>query len=518
MSEALRSQLALLPDYLGHHLLLTVSALSIGLLLSLPLAIFVTGRQKLKGPVLAVAGAIQTVPSLALLALMVPLLRRIGFVPALIALVLYSLLPVIRNTVTGIDEVDPDLIEAGRGLGMTERQLLLRVQLPLAMPMIIAGIRTATVWVVGIATLSTPVGATSLGNYIFSGLQTQNYTAVVVGCVAAAGLALVLDGLIHLLQNASASRSRVRSAGIATVLLLLLGIGLAPLLLQQRSAADGPAVVIGAKTFTEQYILSRLIADTLNASGLTTRTLESLGSTVAFDALITGRIDAYVEYSGTIWANYMHRTANPGAAEINRQVRRWLRDRHGITRVIPLGFENAYALAMTRSRAAALNVRNVADLAPLAPKLRIGSDYEFFGRPEWTALQAKYGLGFAGQVSMDSSLMYAALEAGEVDVITAFSTDGRIVAFDLVVLDDTRDAFPPYDALLLIGPGDSVRLAAVEHALRPLEGAIDNEAMRAANRQVDLQGVSVESAARDLGAAVAGRLRRRSRGAEVRAD
>ncbi len=498
MSEALRSQLLLLPDYLGNHLLLTVSALTIGLILSLPLGIVVAGNKNLRGPVLAIAGVIQTIPSLALLALMVPLLRQIGFLPALIALVLYSLLPVIRNTVTGIDEVDPNLIEAGRGLGMTDRQLLFRVQLPLAMPMIIAGIRTATVWVVGIATLSTPVGATSLGNYIFSGLQTQNFTAVLVGCIAAAGLALVLDGLIRLLQTAAEQRSRGRLAGVAIVLLLLLGIGLAPLLPQNRAGTDSTAVVIGAKTFTEQYILSRLIANTLTAAGMTTRTLESLGSTVAFDALIAGRIDAYVEYSGTIWANYMRKTGNPGADAINTRVRDWLRDQHGITRVIPLGFENTYALAMTRAQATALSVRTVDDLAVLAPRLRMGSDYEFFSRPEWTALQAKYGLQFAGQVSMDSSLMYAALEAGKVDIITAFSTDGRIAAFDLVVLDDTRDAFPPYDALLLITPGNSPRLADIEVVLRPLQGTIDSEAMRSANRRVDLEGVSVTTAAMDL--------------------
>jgi osmoprotectant transport system permease protein len=498
MSEALRSQLALLPDYLGNHLLLTVSALAIGLLLSLPLGIFVAGRKSLQGPVLAIAGVIQTIPSLALLALMVPLLRQIGFLPALIALVLYSLLPVIRNTVTGIDEVDPNLIEAGRGLGMTNRQLLFRVQLPLAMPTIIAGIRTATVWVVGIATLSTPVGATSLGNYIFSGLQTQNFTAVLVGCLAAAGLALALDGLIRLLQTAAERRSRGRLAGVAIVMLLLLGIGLAPLLPQNRTNADSAVVVIGAKTFTEQYILSRLMADKLTAAGMVTRTLESLGSAVAFNALITGRIDAYVEYSGTIWANYMRETGNPGAEEINMRVRKWLREQHGVTRVIPLGFENTYALAMSRAQAAALNVLAIDDLVKPAPRLRIGSDYEFFSRPEWSALQEKYGLQFAGRVSMDSSLMYAALEAGEVDIITAFSTDGRIAAFDLVVLDDTRDAFPPYDALVLIRPGDSSYLAAVETALQPLQGAIDNKAMRLANRQVDLEGVSVSAAAASL--------------------
>ncbi|MFZ0426646.1 MAG: ABC transporter permease, partial [Acidobacteriota bacterium] len=170
MTPELREQLALLPLYLGNHIRLSVLAILIGIAISLPLSILATRFRRLEWPLLSVANVLQTVPALALLAFMVPLLGRIGFVPALIALVLYSMLPVVRNTITGIHQVDPSLIEAGKGLGMTDAQLLLRVELPLAAPTILAGIRIAVVWVVGIATLSTPVGAPSLGNYIFSGL------------------------------------------------------------------------------------------------------------------------------------------------------------------------------------------------------------------------------------------------------------------------------------------------------------------------------------------------------------
>jgi len=229
------------------------------------------------------------------------------------------------------------------------------------------------------------------------------------------------------------------------------------------------------------------------------RTLDSLGSTVAFDALRTGRIDGYVDYSGTIWANYMQRTDNPGRAAITAGVREWLAAEHGVNDVIALGFENAYALAMRRTRAEALGIHSIADLVAHAPQLTLASDYEFFARPEWPSLQLAYGLDFAGQISMDSSLRYAALQAGEVDVITAFSTDGRIDAFDLVVLDDSRQAFPPYDALLLLAPGDDARRRAIRNALAPLAGRIDNAAMRAANRRVDLDGDAVGQAAAMLG-------------------
>jgi osmoprotectant transport system permease protein len=286
-----QAQLSHLPDYLAGHILLTVGALVIGIAISLPLAVLVLRVRPLSGPVLAIASIIQTIPGLALLALMVPLLGRIGAVPALIALVLYSVLPILRNTVTGALQVDPDILEAARGIGMTESQSLFRIRLPLAAPTIVAGIRTAAVWTVGTATLSTPVGATSLGNFIFSGLQTQNTAAVLIGCFAAAALAIALDGIIRVAEIAVRRRDRVLAT--ATVLCLLVGVaaGSWPRI-QPIFARDArPKVVVGAKTFTEQYILARVLSDRLAAHGFSVEMRDGLGSTVAFDALAAGEID-----------------------------------------------------------------------------------------------------------------------------------------------------------------------------------------------------------------------------------
>ncbi len=496
MSPVLSEQLALLPEYLSRHLLLTVTALFIGIGISFPLALVITRAKVLRAPILAFASAIQTIPSLALLALMVPLLREIGFLPAAIALILYSMLPVLRNTVTGIEEVDKNLTEAGRALGMTDTQLLFKVQIPLAMPVIIAGIRTATVWVVGIATLSTPVGATSLGNYIFSGLQTQNYTAVLVGCVAAATLALVLDGLIRLMERASARRNRKAFLGALVVLILVVGIGLAPVFSSGNTRENN--VLIGAKTFTEQYILARLISDQLDRAGIATRTLDSLGSTVVFDALVSGRIDVYVDYTGTIWANHMKRGDNPGRDEVFAQVSQWLDREHGVKHVIRLGFENAYALAMRRDLSESMNIATIPDLKVHAAGMVIGGDYEFFARPEWRALESAYNLSFARQISMDATLMYPAVRDDEVQVISAFSTDGRIPAFDLKVLSDPQQVIPPYDAIILLAGDRAAGLAAI---LAGLDGAISNDAMRRANMRIDVDGDSIQDAARALGIA-----------------
>ncbi len=498
MSEALSQQLALLPDYLSQHLLLTLTALVAGIGLSLPLAILLTRVRGLQSPVLMLSSVVQTIPGLALLALMVPLLRQIGFLPAVIALTLYSMLPILRNTVTGIQAVDDEFVEAGQALGMTDWQLLRRVQLPLALPVIIAGIRTATVWVVGMATLSTPVGATSLGNYIFSGLQTQNYTAVTVGCVAAAALALLLDGLVRLLEIGVAQKRRELLAFTVAAFVALTVAVVAIIFTNGRTNSNKLPIVIGAKTFTEQYVLGQWLGQRLATAGFSTRQRSSLGSAIVFDALRTGEIDLYVDYTGTLWTNYMQRKDQPGRQAVLDGVREWLAREHDIKTVIPLGFENTYAFAMTSRRARDLGIVSIADLVGHASNLSLAADYEFFARPEWTSVQNQYALRFAAQRSMDSSLMYAAVAQGEVDVITAYSTDGRIAAFDLTVLADPRGAFPPYDAVLLLSAQAEARWPGLVKAVTDLENLIQAAAMRNANRAVDIDGQDLAAAAAQL--------------------
>ena len=489
-------QLALLPGYLTAHLQLTLLALLAGIVFSIPAGVLVTRRRWLEQPVLGTATIIQTIPSLALLAIMVPALAAlgftsIGFLPAFIGLTLYSVLPILRNTVTGLAGVDPALIEAAQGVGMTPAQCLRRVELPLAMPVILAGIRTSAVLTVGVATLSTPVGAPSLGNYIFSGLQTRNLTAVLVGCIAAAVLALSLDGLVRALGAAIVQRKTGWAAAVLTMVGLLYGYtGIS--VVQGMRARDGGRVVVGAKTFTEQYILSEILAGQIrNITGADTEIVSSLGSTVVFDALRAGEIDVYVDYSGTIWATIMRREgAAGGRAEVLNDVQQFLNGQHGIETVGALGFENAYALAMRRRQAEEAGIRTISDLTAHARRLVMGGDYEFFGRREWFSIRDTYALAFSDQRTMDPSLMYQAAASGQVDVISAFSTDGRIAAFDLLVLEDERGAIPPYDAVILAGPRLVRERPDVVSALRQLAGTIDAARMRGMNLAVDQDGIS----------------------------
>jgi osmoprotectant transport system permease protein len=497
MSERLLQQLSLLPIRLAYHVLLTAIALGVGIAISVPLGIVCTRWRRLQSPLLAIAGVVQTVPSLALLALMVVLLGTIGFVPAIIALVLYSMLPILRNTVTGIAAVDPALVEAARGVGMSPTQMLLRVELPLAAPVIIAGIRTAAVWVIGIATLSTPVGQRSLGNYIFAGLQTQNHVAVLVGCIAAAALALAFDALIRLMELAAQRRSRALAGASLAGLCVLAIIGFTPLLHH-----DNGTLIVGSKTFTEQYILADLLTQRLQDQGFDAEKKEGMGSGILFQSLVNNSVDCYVDYSGTIWINAMKRRDIPDPDVVMSEMTRWLKETHGITCVGKLGFENTYALVMRREQADKLQVKSIADLARYAARMRIGGDYEFFARPEWKKLTHTYGLRFASTVSLDASLMYPAVQQDNIDVACAFSSDGRILAYDLVVLQDPQHAFPPYDAVMLLSERASRRPELLA-ALQPLIGAVSDETMRYANKQVDLDGRSPHAAASDVYRAVA---------------
>jgi osmoprotectant transport system permease protein len=515
----LSDRFAELPQLLAGHLLLSVSALAIGVLISVPLGIAATRHSRIRGPVLTFAGLIQTVPSMALLALMVPLLGgMIGFVPAFIALTLYSMLPVLRNTVTGILEIDPAMTEAARGVGMTDRQSLLWVELPMAAPIIIAGVRTATVWVVGMATLSTPVGAPSLGNYIFLGLQTRNWIAILFGCFFAAALAIVLDQLIRLMEHAARLRSRRLALAAVTGLIVIVIGGLLPAaarlvpgpattgLPEIRAEAGrggslpslaGQELTVGSKGFTEQYILAELLSLELEAAGATVHRRPNMGSTILFDALRSNTVDVFVDYSGTIWATIMKRPKPIDRTEMLLEVAKFLDDEYGVVTLGRLGFENAYALAMNRNRARELGVRAIGDLGPLADRLTLGGDPEFFGRLEWSRVREMYGLDRIRTRSMDSTFMYDAVRESEVDVITAYSTDGRIAAFDLVVLEDPLQAFPPYDAILLLSPRAAHNRQLVQ-TLLPLVNAVSEDAMRSANKMVDIDGRSVELAAMEL--------------------
>jgi osmoprotectant transport system permease protein len=431
----------------------------------------------------------------------------IGFIPAFVALTLYSLLPILANTVTGIRGVDPALTEAARGLGMSDRQLLCRVQLPLAAPVILAGIRTATVLVVGTATLVTPVGGLCLGNYIFAGLESLNATATVFGCVLAALLAVVLDQLVRLLEVAARRRSRTLAwAGAAGLLLVVVGGLYTPVarFLSQRASR----AVVASGPFTEQHILSEVLARKLERAGFWPDKRQGMSEGIQFEALRHNQVDCIVNYSGNIWTLVMKRKDYAEPQAILKEVNRHLREAYGVVCLGSLGFEDAYAFAMRKDR----GIHAVDELARYAAErarqhrpLKIAGDSQFFDRPEWRRIKESYGLkeGEVETIAMDPTLMYGAVRDEQVDVIVAYTSDGRITYYDLEILQDPRQAFPPYDAVLLLSPKAS-RNAELVAALESLLDAIPVEAMREANGLVDVHG----KRPREVGAALLEKIER----------
>lgn len=484
--------LATLGPATAAHVVLVAAALLLGIVVALPLAVWAGRSAHVARVALGLAGLVQTIPALALLALFFPVLLALrpvlgeglpalGFLPALLALALYALLPILRNGVTALAQLDRGVVEAADALGMTRWQRLHLVEAPLVAPFVMAGIRTAAVWTIGAATLATTIGQQSLGDPIFAGLQVQDWSLVLAGCIASAALALAADALFGAVERGLATR---RPALVWSALALLATGLAAALVLPRLQAERGEVVTIGAKNFSEQYILARLIGQRLEAAGYQVAYREGLGSAVIHRALTSGAIDLYVDYGGTLWANEMGRSGNLPAAAMDRAIARWEQESSGTLVLGALGFENAYAFAMRRPRAAELGVASLEDLARVAPQVTIGSDLEFFRRPEWAAVNAAYGLDAARRRTFAPTFMYDALAGGEADVISAFSSDGRIAADDLLVLDDPAQALPAYDALLLVTP-DRAEDARLLTALRPLVGAIGVEAMQQANHSVD---------------------------------
>ncbi len=279
-------------------------------------------------------------------------------------------------------------------------------------------------------------------------------------------------------------RTRLAVVSAMVFVFAVVGYGLIP-----QPKAD---FVIGGKPFTEQYIMAGLIAGQLEAAGFRVEQRLGLGSAVTFEATRTGNIDAYVEYSGTIWASFMNRDGNPGREAIRAAVLEFV-EQQGMKSLGLTGFQNRYALAMRRDRAAELGIESIEDLVSIASTLSAAGDLEFFGRSEWIRLRDLYNMDFGEKLTFDTSLMYTAVAEGQVDLVTAYTTDGRVAAYDLMILDDPRNALLPYDAMLLA----STRAAAqppFRETLANIENNISDELMREANRMVDVDGQSVTDA------------------------
>lgn len=474
------------------HLELVAVSVAIAVAIGLPVGVLLTRYPRLAKPVLAVANIAQTVPSLALFGFLIPLsvsvfgirlLGGIGPQTAIAALVLYALLPIIRNTWTGIQGVDPAVREAGRAMGMTPAQLLFQVELPLAAGVILAGVRVATVITVGTATIAAAIDAGGLGVFIFRGLRMNDNGLLLAGALPAALIAIAADMLLGGIE-------RALKPGGRRVGRLAIGLAAAVLVAIAASAwhpATGDRVVVGCKDFTEQLVLGELLAQTIeDKTHLHVVRRFDLAGTLAHQALLSGEIDLYPEYTGTALMAILHHAPmrDPKAvyAEVSRDYQPL-----GLTWLPPLGFDDTFAILVRRGEAARYHLATISQLAAVAPQLRAGFGQDFMSRPDGYAGFAKaYGLHFKGQPrEMDLALTYQALAGRQVDLIAGNATDGLIARDHLVQLADDRHFFPPYDAAAVARTAFLQKHPEVRTALAWLSGKLTVEAMRRMNDAVD---------------------------------
>jgi osmoprotectant transport system permease protein len=491
----------------GRHLALVAVSTIVAIVIGVPSGVLAAHRPRLGGPLVTLANVAQTIPSLALLGFLLPLplVGGVGSRIAIVALIIYALLPIVRGTAAGLKSVDPAVITSATAMGMTPRQLLWMVELPLALPSIVAGIRVATVVGVGTATIAAAIGAGGLGEYIFRGLAMVDGTVILAGAIPAAALALSADAILaafEALLRPSRRRRAPLLAGVAAVAVATVLIAAFALL-----RYDDDAIVVGSKNFTEQVILGEVLAQTLESRGVRVTRRLNLGGTFICDrALKTGDIDVYPEYTGTALTAIFRETVG----EAREMVFTRIRERYasvGVTVLPPLGFDNTFAILVRRADADALGLERIGDLQRVADRWQPGFGYEFVQRADgYQGLAASYDLAFAASPRvMDLAVMYRALAAGEVDVIAGDVTSALITSLDLRMLADDRQYFPPYDAIVVARMATLLRVPAAREALSWLSGKISAADMRMMNHAVDVEKKDVAEVARDF-------LRAKSRG------
>ena len=471
----------------AQHVVLVLISTSVAAILGIPAGILAFHRPRLGRPLLFVANVAQTIPTLALFGFLLPLpfIGGVGPRTALVTLTLYALLPIVRTTVGGLRSLDRAVVDAGVAMGMTPRQLLFIVELPLALPSIVAGLRVATVIGVGTATIAAAIGAGGLGEYIFRGLSMVDSTTILAGAVPAAALALAADGCLAGLEH----RLRSRRASSGTSAKVAAGLAVVAVLAWSVSAGSaGAGVVVGSKNFTEQVVLGELMAQAIEAEGVAVVRKLNLGGTFICDrALRSGDIDLYVEYTGTAVTAVFHQDVPHDPREAFEGARQ-LYARGGITALEPLGFNNTFAILVRTRDARQLGLRSIDDLRGVASRWTPGFGYEFLQRADgYPGLSQTYGLEFGGAPrAMDLSLIYRALGDGQVDVIAGDATSALIDALDLTALDDSRHYFPPYDAAPVVRTAALLRHPEIGRAMAHLTGHVTERDMRAMNRAVDL--------------------------------
>jgi osmoprotectant transport system permease protein len=472
-------------DYLQalvQHIQLSLLSLLIAIVLAIPLAILLTKYKRIAESVLQITGIFQTIPSLALLGLLIPLIG-IGNPPAIVALVIYALFPILQNTYTGLTEIDPSLEEAAEAFGMTRKEKLFKFEIQLALPFIVSGIRTATVLIIGTATLAALIGAGGLGTFILLGIDRNNIYLILIGAISSAVLAVLFNYGIHLLEKASVKRI---VAG-AFVLIALLGGSFA----FTHQKAEEKQITIAGKLGSEPDIIINMYKQLIEEnSDIKVNLKTNFGKTsFLFNALKSGEIDVYPEFTGTVLETFLkenNNTSNDPKA-VYEYAKKGLKQQEDLLLLKPMKYQNTYAVAVKRSFAEENGLKTIADLKKVEGQLKAGFTLEFIDRKDgYPGLQNTYNLNFEVK-SMEPALRYQAINNGDVNLVDAYSTDSELKQYDLVTLEDNQQLFPPYQGAPLLKAETLEKYPELESILNKLAGKITEEEMSDMNYQVNVE-------------------------------
>ncbi|MEB6277611.1 ABC transporter permease/substrate-binding protein [Staphylococcus gallinarum] len=474
------------------HIQISFIALLIAALIGVPLGILLTKTKKLSEIVMNIAAILQTIPSLALLGLMIPLFG-IGKVPAVIALVVYALLPILRNTYTGIAEVDPSLVEAAKGIGMKPGRRLTKVELPIAMPVIMAGIRTAMVLIIGTATLAALIGAGGLGDLILLGIDRNDSSLILIGAIPAALLAILFDLALRYMQGLSYKKLIISLTIIVIVLLLVI---IAPLLAQK-----GEKVTLAGKLGSEPSVITNMYKILIEKeTDDTVEVKDGMGKTsFLFNALKSDDIDGYLEFTGTVLGELTKEDLKSKQEDkVYQQAKDSLEKKYDMTMLKPMKYNNTYALAVKRDFAKKHNIKTIGDLNKVSDQIKPGFTLEFNDRSDgYPAVKKAYNLDISKPKTMEPKLRYQAIKSGDINLIDAYSTDAELKQYDMVVLKDDKHVFPPYQGAPMFKEKYLKEHPEIKKPLNQLANKISDEDMQQMNYDVTVKKKDPYQVAKD---------------------
>ncbi len=481
------------------HLLLSLLAIVIATLIGVLLGIFISEYRKYAVWLLGAVNVLYTIPSIALLGFFITI-TGVGNLTALIALILYALLPIIRSTYTGITQINPLIIEAAEAMGSTRWQLLWRIKLPLALPVLMSGVRNMVTMTIALAGIASFVGAGGLGVAIYRGITTNNSTMTLVGSVLIALLALGFDFLLAKIEKRLTSREAAPKRNP----LKLVGIGVLALLITLffvLSPKRTKNIHIATKPMTESYILGQMLALLIEQdTGLSVRLTNGVGGGTSniHPAMLRGGFDMYPEYTATAWEAVLKRK-DPYREDKFADLEEAYKKQYGLQWANLYGFNNTYGLAVSKEIAQRYQLKTFSDLAKVSDQLIFGAEYDFFEREDgYKQLQETYNIHFRKVIDMDIGLKYQAMHDKKIDAMVVFTTDGQLSVSEVVVLQDDRNLYPSYKAGTVVRSQVLTTYPALRTTLAKLNNLIDDATMAHLNFLVEAQRKRPEEVAKEF--------------------